>query len=187
MADWWTSLLFLEKFYYSIGIFSLLLGFIVAILIVFGIDGTTARVASRVSLASQRFPLFSIHSIAAFLLGFGWGGVVCLKVDLHPIVIGLLSFGLGIFLMVMMYMLILTMLKLQSRSDLDLSILIGAIAEVYSTIPRSRSGKGRIRVQIGDDIYTMDAETNSPDPFKPGDSVRVQERISGSRFLVRER
>ena len=176
----------MEQFYYGVGIISLIAGFLMATAIALGLDGLT-RLESEGTKSGSRIRFFSIHSTAAFLLGLGWGGVVCLKIDLHPIVVILLSIGLGIVLMVLMYLLLASLFGLDSISRLDLSVAVGSIAEVYITIPAKRSGSGKVRVRVNDEMLTIDAETNSPSAFKPGDHVRVIERIARSRFLVREK
>ena len=187
MADWWSTLSLMEQFFYGTGLLSLFSGFILATLTVFGLDGTSSHYQPENPHPDKGIRFISIHSVVAFLLGFGWGGIVCLKIGLHPIVVFLLAIGLGMVLMALMYLLLLSIFGLHGKSSLDLSMAIGSIAEVYSTIPAKRSGKGKVRVWMGDETITADAETNAVSSFRPGDQVRIIERIAKSRFLVREK
>ena len=183
MLDWWNTLPLMEQFFYGIGLLSLFLTIILAVLTIIGLDGTSTLLQAEGKQGNHRLRILSLHTISAFLLGFGWGGVLCLKVGLHPFVASILSLALGVILMALMYLLMAAMIRLHFRSDLDLSMAIGALAEVYVTVPANRSGRGKIRV--GDELSTVNAETQSITSFKPGDEVRVVERIGKSNFLVK--
>ncbi len=185
MVDWWNTLPLMEQFFYGIGFLSLSLTIILAILTVIGLDGTSTLLQAEAEQGNHRLRILSLHTISAFLLGFGWGGVLCLKVGLHPFVASILSLALGVILMALMYLLMAAMIRLHFRSDLDFSMAIGAVAEVYITVPANRSGRGKIRVRVGVELTTANAETKSVTSFKPGDEVRVVERIGKSNFLVK--
>lgn len=187
MVDWWSELSLLEQFFYVIGFVSLFTGFILATLTVLGLDGIIAPIESETGRIRRRIHFFSIHTVAAFMLGFGWGGIVCLKVGLHPVVVMLLSLCLGMILMVLMFFLMVSIFGFHSRNRLDLSLAVGSVAEVYSTIPAKRSGSGIIHISLGDESVTASAETNAITSFKPGDKVRIIERTAKARFLVREK
>ncbi len=189
MADWWNQLSLELQIFYGIGIISLFFTLVQTTLTLIGIGAESADFDMDIGDTQHGtgIGLFSTQTIAAFFLGFGWGGVLCLKIGLHPLVAVFLAFNLGGILMAMMYFLLVGMLSLQSKGNMDYSTAIGAIGEVYVTIPAKRSGRGKIQVMIGGRLMTADAETDSPASLRPGQNIRVVERIGHTDFLVKEK
>ncbi len=192
MSEWWSSLPLELQVFYAIGIVALVFTVIQTSLTLIGLGGDSVDLQVDVPDGvdmdtgghSTGIGLFSTQTIAAFLLGFGWGGVICLKMGLNLIISVIIAFNIGGLLMFLMYFMLVGLLSLQSRGNLDYATAVGRTAEVYVTIPAARSGRGQIQVMISGRLTTAEAETAAGADIKPGHSVRVLERIGNSDFLV---
>ncbi len=187
MFAWWKTLSYFEQFYVTVAAVSICLLVILTALVILGADKTTQRIESPDEGAIRSIKLFSFPTLNGFLLGLGWGGILCMNIGLNLITVVILSICLGFILMALLYFLLVSLSGLHASRRIDLNHAIGEIAEVYSTIPANRKGKGRIRVKIRGNPMTFDAESNSPSSLKPGDRARVAERIAKAVFLVKEK
>ena len=186
MANLWRSANYFEHFYYAIAALSVVLMLILAAMVILGLDKTTQRIETSRGSAVRNVRLLSFPTFNAYLLGLGWGGILCMNLGLHLIVVILLSNGLGFVLMGLVYFLLMSISGLHETTRADYNMALGEIAEVYATIPANRTGRGRIRVTIDSEPRILNAETRSSAAFKPGEQVRVVERIAESVFLVKE-
>ena len=187
MAGWWRSLNYVEQFYHAVAILSVLLMGFLAVLVMLGMDTTIKRIeASRGSVFGS-VRLLSFPTVNGYLLGLGWGGILCLNLELHLFAVILLSNGLGLIFMGMLYIFWMSISGLHFSSRTDVNRAIGGLAQVLSTIPANRKGRGSISVKVDSEVLTFEAETGSPYPMKPGDQVRVVERIAKYVVLVKEK
>lgn len=186
MVDWWTGLTTELQVFHMIGMVALIFTAIQTTLTLIGLGGESLNIGIEVpdDIHSTGIGLFSTQTIAAFFLGFGWGGVLCLKLGLHLLLAVFIAFNLGGLLMILMYLMLVGLLSLQSSGNLDYARAIGSTGEVYATIPAGRSGRGQIQVMISGRLSTVEAETAHPSALKPGQSVRLVEKIGSSDFLV---
>ena len=100
--------------------------------------------------ATDAFKVLSIQSIAAFLMGFGWGGVAAL----HGLNWGwpaslAAAFGCGAVLMYVLALGLKGMHDMQSSGNVPLDMAAGAQGRVYVSVPEGGSGRGQVRLVIG--------------------------------------
>jgi hypothetical protein len=186
MVDWWSGLTLELQVFYTIGIVALGFTAIQTLLTLIGIGGDALDIDVDIpdDVHSSGIGLFSSQTIAAFFLGFGWGGVIGLKLGLHLLIAIFIAFNLGGLLMVLMYLMLVGLLSLQSSGNLDYGKAVGTTGEVYATIPANRAGRGQIQVMISGRLSTVDAETAHTSDLKPGQSIRLVEKIGNADFLV---
>ena len=111
--------------------------------------------------ADASFKLLSVQSIAAFMMGFGWGGLGGLRGagwDATSSVAFGAVFGVGMVwilgkLFQMMY-------RLQSSGNVSIQDALGTEGNVYIRIPPSREGRGKVRLVIGDQQVYYNAVTD---------------------------
>ncbi|MGE3108717.1 MAG: NfeD family protein [Phycisphaerales bacterium] len=120
---------------------------------------------------SEGFKLLSIQSLAAFCMGFGWGGLGALKgSDLGiptSIAIGVASGG------AMMWILGLALKAihdLQISGNIDPEQAVGVEGTVYVSIPPAGEGQGQVQVIIDNRQRTYNAISTGP-------GLASQERI----------
>ena len=99
--------------------------------------------------SSDAFKLLSVQSIAAFLMGFGWGGLAAhVGADWPWTASTLFAFGCGIGMVWLLAMLLRAMISLQSSGNVSLDDAVGVEADVYVTVPAEGHGRGQVRVVI---------------------------------------
>ena len=183
MTDWWSGLALELQVFYVIGITALLVTVIQTTLTLIGIGGEVVDI--EIDLPedghSSGIGLFSVQTISAFFLGFGWGGVVGLEMGWNLFIAVFIAFNLGGMLMAGMYFIL---LSLQASGNRDYATAIGDTAEVYVTIPARRGGSGQVQVIVSGRVTTAEAQTDEEEDLKPGQHVRVVKLIGKSDFLV---
>lgn len=129
------------------------------------------------------FHVLSVQGIAAFLAGFGWGGV-----GAH---LGLgwmqaSSAGVGVAAGVAMVWLLGLLLKgvhdLQSSGTVTLDGALGLVGEVYVEIPPAGQGKGQVRLVMKNRMRIVDAISDDL-PVSRSARVRVLS-VNGDRSIT---
>lgn len=186
MTEWWSGLSLELQVFYTIGITAFLVTAIQTLLTLVGLGGEAADLEFDLPEDghSTGIGLFSVQTISAFFLGFGWAGAIALELDLHILVAVFIAFNAGGILMAAMYFMLVGLLSLQSSGNLNYTTAVDSTAEVYVTIPSNRQGNGKIQVMVGGRLITADAETDAPSAINPGQNVRVTGLIGKTQFLV---
>lgn len=106
------------------------------------------------------FKILSIQSVAAFLMGAGWGGLGAFKgigLDLPiSVVIAALSGAFMMWLLAIMFRLLFAM---QASGNISIHDTVGKEADVSITVPESRSGVGEVTVVINGTMRNFQAVT----------------------------
>lgn len=144
------------------------------------VDGGEVDI-SAADVADLQF--FSLRSVIAFFVTFGWMGVSLVKTDLSPVWIFAIAFLCGVFVMALVAVLMRAMYRLQSDGTADIRKAVGVSGSVYMTVPAQRGGKGKVNVMIGDTLTERDAVTDEETPLKFGEEVMVV-GISGGNTLI---
>lgn len=74
--------------------------------------------------------------------------------------------------------------KLQGSGNLRVENTVGKTADVYLTIPASRSGNGKVNVYVQERLAEMDAITDSASPIKTGEKVKIIGTLNEGTVLV---
>jgi membrane protein implicated in regulation of membrane protease activity len=177
MIDWWTSLDLSLQIFYAIGItaFGLTVLQTVLALLGMGVDGFFDLFHVDLGVPDgSGLGLVSSHTISAFLLGFGWGGVLAIEGGLSPLAATGVGIGAGLAMMFAMFFLIRALLNLQSSGNLDYASAIGSEATVYVTLPGdNHDGGGQIQLMVHGKWITASARSRDSKPIPPGEKVRV--------------
>jgi hypothetical protein len=106
--------------------------------------------------SGDAFQILSIQSIAAFAMGFGWGGLGAMRGfawEGPAVVITAVLIGAG--MVWLLAILLKGVADLQSSGNIMLAQTVGKEGEVYTTIPAG--GSGRIRLVIAERLRTYTA------------------------------
>jgi hypothetical protein len=128
-----------------------------------------------VDASSETFKVLSIQSIAAFLMGFGWGGLGAFRGSgwSFPVSV-LVGTACGLGMTYLLARLLLFVYRLQTSGTLAVYHALEAEGTVYARVPAAGSGSGRVRVVIGDRARYYKAVTDGAE--LPRDArVRVVE------------
>jgi hypothetical protein len=99
--------------------------------------------------SSQALKVLSIHSFAAFLMGFGWGGLAAHHGYEVPWGQSLLwGLGAGAVMVWIEAMALKAIHDLQSSGNLPLEQAMGAEGSVYVRVPPAGQGRGQVRLVI---------------------------------------
>ncbi len=102
--------------------------------------------------------LFSVQTVIAFFMGFGWAGLIGYR-GLQwgiPASMGMGAVG-GVFMMWLMAFLLRAALELQSSGNVNAQSAVGLEGTVYVTVPGTGKGTGQVTLVIGDKQRTYNA------------------------------
>ena len=123
--------------------------------------------------------LFSIKSITAFVMFFGWAGFFWGDKGYLGLGIALVC---GFVMMFLTSLVIFLLLKMQQNGNISNRDLIGRVASVYLRIPGERSGTGKITVKL--DRCSREVKAMADKEIPHGTAVVVKEHIQGNCYLV---
>ncbi|MBQ8551343.1 MAG: hypothetical protein IJ428_00860 [Clostridia bacterium] len=183
MFAWWDSLTVLQQVFACIGIPATLILIVQTVLLMFGIgDGEGADadidpdgfdVGEAAAAGDDGLTLFTVRGIVAMFCVGGWAGIVFVDLGLSNILSILLASVCGIAALVGIAYLMKAVLKLQSSGNIRLGSALGKVGEVYIPIPPNGEGRGKISITVQDRLIEVDAISESTEPLKTGETVRV--------------
>lgn len=101
--------------------------------------------------SNETFKVLSIQSIAAFLMGFGWGGLGAFRGNGWSLTLSaVVGTACGLAMMFLLGRLLVFVYGLQSSGTLAVYHALESEGTVYARVPARGSGIGRVRVVIGD-------------------------------------
>jgi hypothetical protein len=107
------------------------------------------------------FNILSIQTIAAFLMGFGWGGLGVVRgwglSALLGVPVGIVTGSAMVWILGKMLMLI---SRMQSSGTLSIATALYEEGVVYVTVPAQRSGRGSVRVIVNERMQYYPAVTD---------------------------
>lgn len=190
MIEWWSSLSVELKFFYGVGILSLLVVIIQLAMTLLGFDGHSADAGFDVAVGDfdhgSGIGVFSTQTISAFFVAFGWVGVAASKSGVNMLWVGAIAFVSGLISMFLMYWMLRSLLRLQSKGNLDYQNAVGEVGTVYVTIPGSDRDGGQIQVNFQGRLTTASARKVSPGELKPGQRVRIVGLNGPTDFVVED-
>lgn len=96
------------------------------------------------------FKFLSIQSIAAFLMGFGWVGLAAYHgSDWGWVTSAVLGVAGGAAMVWLLGILLKAVYDLQSSGNVTIRDAVGREGDVYVTVPGGSSGRGQVKVTIG--------------------------------------
>ncbi len=171
------------QIFYGIGIFSLSILLLQMLLMLLGMDSDHDFDIGSGDHDSG-IGLFSIRTVTAFFVGFGWTGAILLNHGYSVLVAIVGGSVVGTVFLVATSFLIVNLLRLQSSGNLDYQNAIGVVGTVYSTIPGAEAGGGQLELMLQGRLMMAEAYTKSPAALTPNSKARVVSLIGGSTLLV---
>ena len=206
-VDWWDSLGLVTQIFYCIAVPSTLILLIQTILMFIGfgedadgagddiggdvgddigdgdIDDVTEITDDADVSGLDGLRIFTIRGIIAFLVVFGWVGVVMNGSGAALWLTIPISTVCGFGMMFLLAYLLRLVMKLRSDGNIDNRNAIGTAGKVYLTIPPARSGEGKVQVMIQGSYSERNAVTDDEEPIPTGSEIIVV-GISGQTDLV---
>ncbi|HWB20981.1 MAG TPA: hypothetical protein VG711_11820 [Phycisphaerales bacterium] len=109
------------------------------------------------------FKILSFQSIAAFLMGFGWGGLAAIigpHWDWPVSFVCALACGIGmVWILALLFQ---VLIEMQSSGNVNLKDAVGSEAHVYVSIPSAGEGRGQVRVVLNNTQRIVNAVSSGP-------------------------
>lgn len=146
-------------------------------------DGVEADFDSDLDGAEAPFQLYSLRNLINFLLGFSWSGISFYDQIASSALLIAISAAVGVLFVVLFFLIIRQMLKLSEDNSFRMEECIGKTAEVYSRIPGTKSGKGKVTLSVRGSTRELDAVTLGEE-ISSGTMVKVVEVLSDNILRV---
>lgn len=181
LSVWFSSMELLQQVFWVCAITASLFFVVQFVLLLIGIDDVDFD-SDTLDLGGG-FSLFTVKNVINFFLGFGWAGVSLWNVIENRILLGVVAFLVGVLMVVIFLFLFKQMLKLQSEGNYDPKDSVGLLADVYLTIPATKSGTGMVQFSLKGSVHEFRALTEG-DRLATGEKVRIVELIDNHTVLV---
>lgn len=123
--------------------------------------------------SDMAFKFFSTQTVLAFFMGFGWAGITSTVNWKLPLLQALIiASAFGLFLMFFTYFLLSKVRKLNHASSVNLYASLGSTGKVYSNIPASSEGIGKVQVVVSGSLKIVSAES-AGDPIESFAEIEV--------------
>lgn len=120
---------------------------------------------------SEGFKILSVQSVAAFFMGFGWGGIGAYKGTGYELATSLaIAAGCGAAMMWILALALKAIYDLQTSGNIVAAQAVGAEATVYVNIPPAGEGHGQVQVIVDNRQRTYNAVSTGP-------ALASQERV----------
>jgi hypothetical protein len=123
--------------------------------------------------------LFSIKSITAFVMFFGWAGFFWGDKGFTGLAIAVVC---GVVMMFLTSLVIFLLLKMQQTGNIGSADIVGRVASVYLKIPGERSASGKITVKLQN--CSRELRAMADEELPRGTQVIIKEHIQGNCYLV---
>ena len=213
IIEWWNSLNITEQIFYCIAVPSTLVLLIQTIMMFLGLgddgnaDGVeitdtydsvpedlTPDAGDGVfgedsvsepddSFGMQGLRIFTLRGIVAFLVVFGWLGVVLEGAGVALWLNMIISSACGFGIMLVLAFLLRAIMRLRSDGNTDNRNAVGTSGKVYLTVPPSRSGEGKVQIMLQGSYVERNAVTDDTSPIPTGSEIVVV-GVSGQTDLV---
>ncbi|MBQ7034498.1 MAG: NfeD family protein [Clostridia bacterium] len=214
--EWWNSLELASQVFYCIAIPATLILLIQTVLMFFGFEndadgdldmdlpdtdmdvdlsdadidggifGEDAITETPDLAGLESLHIFTVRGIIAFLVIFGWVGVVLQEAGLNLFITLPIAAICGFAMMFIIAYLFRSVMKLRSNGTADNRNAVGAAGKVHLTIPPSRTGEGKVHVMLQGAYVERNAVTDETEAIPTGCEIIVV-GVSGQTSLVVKR
>jgi len=182
MSEWW-SLLNLElRVFYTIALASSLLLVIQALMTLFGFGDDADPVDDAGD--GSGLHILSVRTVIAFLVGFGWTGVMAIKAGMSMPMVILTALLVGGIFMLAVFALMRSLYGFRQSGTLDYENAVGKTGTVYLTVPAKSAGPGQIEVMVQGRLKIVQAYTKAAEPIPTRTKVKVVGLLDKQSLLV---
>ena len=211
IVDWWNSLSVASQVFACVALPSTLVLLIQTVMLFFGVgedgvddipddlpddlpDGTLPDVGDGVF--GEQLPteapdgagqvglrIFTLRGIVAFLVVFGWLGMILDGTGAALYITLPVSIAAGGVMMLLLSLLFRSLMRLRGDGNTDNRNAIGVSGKVHLTVPPARTGEGKVHLMLQGSYVERGAVTDDPAPIPTGSEVVVV-AISGQTDLV---
>ena len=151
--------------YWGIALISSLVFTIQTIMLFVGFDTDADFSGGDVAFDVDGLALVSVKTVACFLLGFGWSGVILAPLFENAWVVALISLGIGALFMFGAWILLKQVLTLSQDNTFHADKIVGYTADVYLRIPADADKSGKIMVSYEGSLHELQAFNAGTEDF----------------------
>lgn len=185
--SWYSSLDWFSKIYWLIAIPASIMFAIQMLTVFIGGDMDTDLGDVDMEIEGDTgagFQFFTLKNLVAFFTIFGWTGLGCIDFGLHPMLTLFISTVAGLIMVVILTSLFYFISQMSEDGTLKLTNALGKMCEVYLTIPKNKSGYGKVQIKVQGSLRELEAMTDEEEDLKSGSLVIVKEIINNQILLV---
>ncbi len=130
------------------------------------------------------YQFFTIKNLIAFFTMFGWTGVACIRGGISAGATLFFSFLAGSIVVFIMAIILRSMGRLKESGTMNISNALNKTASVYLFIPASRSGTGKVHVQVQGSLRELPAITDDIKDIPSGSIVKVTGVMNENVLIV---
>jgi len=192
----WEGLSSIQKIYWIVAIPSSLMFLIMFVMSLIGKDSHFEADDSDLHDThtgdgdiSQSFSgyIFSFKTIISFLTAASWTGIASLSSNMTIMVVLIISIASGVVLMFMVAGLLYLLTGLTYSGTMEFHNAIGAVGDVYITIPALKKGHGQVQVVVQGTLRTLSAMTEDEDPIPGSTQIEVVDVLENQILLVKRK
>ena len=169
----WSAMELLPKIYWAVAVMSSLAFVIIFGLSLLGSSGDADTDVDSDCDTDISSYVLSLKSIIGFLVAASWIGIVTIHNGLPIWITILSSLAAGVIMTTIIVILLTFFANMQYSGTLSTADTIGATGEVYLSIPPTKSGKGKVQINVQNAIRTYDAVTLTDEELHQHDKIMV--------------
>ena len=170
--------------YWGIAIISSLVFTIQTIMLFVGFDTDADFGGGDVAFDVDGLALVSVKTVACFLLGFGWSGVILAPLFENGWAVALISLGIGALFMLGAWLLLKQVLTLSQDNTFHADKIVGYTADVYLRIPADADKSGKVMVSYEGSLHELQAFNAGTEEIPTGAKVHIVEAIDDATVRV---
>ena len=170
--------------YWGIALISSLVFTIQTIMLFVGFDTDADFSGGDVAFDVDGLAFVSVKTVACFLLGFGWSGVILAPLFENAWVVALISLGIGALFMFGAWILLKQVLTLSQDNTFHADKIVGYTADVYLRIPADADKSGKIMVSYEGSLHELQAFNAGAEEIPTGAKVHIVEAIDDATVRV---
>lgn len=170
--------------YWGIALISSLVFTIQTIMLFVGFDTDADFSGGDIAFDVDGLALVSVKTVACFLLGFGWSGVILAPLFENAWVVALISLGIGALFMFGAWILLKQVLTLSQDNTFHADKIVGYTADVYLRIPADADKSGKIMVSYEGSLHELQAFNAGTEEIPTGAKVHIVEAIDDATVRV---
>ncbi|MCC7408298.1 MAG: hypothetical protein IT442_09510 [Phycisphaeraceae bacterium] len=194
MTDWWNGLGAQLQIFYAIGLLSVLVLVVQALLLLVGVGGDDVGAGhggfdvhaetGTSGADGGGLHVLSVRGITAFFAGFGWAGAIATLGGLGVGAVIAIALAVGVVFMMLVYYLMRALFSLRDSGTLDYRNAIGGVGTVYMAIPPGQSGVGQVQIVVQGSLRTLPACTRGTAKLASNTRVKVIDLADAQTLLV---
>lgn len=204
MGAWWGTLGLAAQLFYLIAVLSSVILLIQLVLSLLGAGGDHLAAdgggmdlsghldvgghdlsVHDVGLHDVPVSVFSVRTVLAFFVGFGWTGVVMLRSEVALLPTIAVATGVGILFLLVVFWLMTMIYRLSESGTVDYRNAQGQAGTVYLPIPAQGSGQGQVQLVVQGRMRELPAVTEEAESLPTGTRVRVVKVLDGNTVVVK--